>query len=196
MLKYLLGSTSTFNYNERMYGEDTTYIEDITQASKNWMPEGPWWDEPLMDLNEEGKVNIRVWDAGAYKLEFWALRMPDGYWNGYVQINDKDHPLYGIEYTKIEMKVIVHGGLTHSRDNGEGWVFGFDTHHTCDFSPTNRFAKYNPPNGIEEFDFRSPLYRTHEFVLKECWDLATQIDSFREEDIDHGAELITDSDFE
>ena len=197
VLNYLLGATAAYNQKERtMFGQETTYYEDIKKGSEKWLPEGPWWDEPLMDLDENSEIKKRTW-RGKSTYEYWALRMPDGHWNGYMTIFNKDHILYGVDYTKIEMKIIVHGGLTYGRMNDDGsWTYGFDTHHTCDFSPTNPMVKEYIHSEEETYELYSPQYRTHSYVLDECISLCKQIDEFEEKDIDHNAEELMDFDLE
>lgn len=66
-----------------------------------------------------------------------------GAFNGYVCV-PKESKLYGVDYTELEGKIDIHGGLTYSGPfnnflnshttilRGDYWVFGFDTFHFGD----------------------------------------------------------------
>jgi hypothetical protein len=76
-----------------------------------------------------------------------------------------------IEKREIEVVLAfdVHGGLTWSNDhhaNGKpdgNWWFGFDCSHAGDYSP-----KY-------DYNIGGGIYRTQEYVIDECRELAKQL---------------------
>ena len=86
---------------------------------------------------------------------------------GYVGI-PRDHRFWGTEYnTHDELDDIsdnVHGGLTYSREESDGWwYFGFDTSHADDFPP--KIVELLISNGRKDFAFFDCMnYRTWEFV--------------------------------
>lgn len=92
-----------------------------------------------------------------------------GYANGYVAV-PPHHPLYGMDYDKVNELVSVHGGLTYSRPYNEqlvsdaillsedevpadSWIFGFDTMHWGDNlgNCNEAFCKYETINLVEQF---------------------------------------------
>lgn len=58
----------------------------------------------------------------------FKLLPSSGWGNGYVGVT-KESPLYGLDYSKIDENIDVHGGLTYSGKQGNFWLFGFDTLH-------------------------------------------------------------------
>nr|DAO60437.1 MAG TPA: hypothetical protein [Caudoviricetes sp.] len=92
-----------------------------------------------------------------------------GYANGYVAV-PPHHPLYGMDYDKVNELVYVHGGLTYSRPYDEklvsnaillsedevpadSWIFGFDTMHFEDNlgNCSEAFCKSETINLVEQF---------------------------------------------
>jgi hypothetical protein len=101
-----------------------------------------------------------------------------GHLNGYVRI-PKDHIYYKKEYDDIECD--VHGGLTYSRNELEGWWIGFDCAHHEDIVPSMdhffivseemlELRKIYPFSRVWE---RS--YKNIKFVIEECKKLAEQM---------------------
>lgn len=139
------------------------------------------------------------WIDAATGLDCLAVRHPTlGHWCGYVGVME-GHPLYQIGYSQCpqncgewwcehrpEALMSVHGGLTYSDTCQEGdesravchvpasgrpdhvWWFGFDCAHSDDYSP-GLSAK------IGHVRFREEVYRTLEYVKRECADLAGQL---------------------
>lgn len=84
---------------------------------------------------------------------------------GYVELTS-DNKLFGLGYDHINslIKETPHGGLTYSELIGGCWWVGFDCSHSGDLSPA-----FPEMNGI---------YRTKEFVISECQNLAESISLF------------------
>lgn len=60
----------------------------------------------------------------------------------------------------------VHGGITYSEQEDDGYWYGFDCAHSGDLCPASRYA----------FDFGGPSeYRDIEYVKGECASLAAQL---------------------
>ena len=94
------------------------------------------------------------------------VRKAAGHWNGYVEL-PLGHPCYGMDYDEIHDtydNVRVHGGLTYAwRHANDKWVIGFDTFHYWD-------GEEGQPN-----------YRTQEYVMEECENLATQMEQIAQQ---------------
>lgn len=86
---------------------------------------------------------------------------PDlGHLCGYVGV-DKDSGFYQVEYSTMDSRIGVHGGVTFSgtlKDSDLWWI-GYDCAHSCDYT------KFNP----------SGIKRDVGFCTDECEDLARQI---------------------
>lgn len=84
---------------------------------------------------------------------------------GYVLITS-DSQLYGLDYDDIHSKisVSVHGGLTYHGKDEAGWIIGFDCAHAGDLCPA-----------FQNFD---GIYRTKEYVIKECEKLAEEVSNY------------------
>lgn len=91
---------------------------------------------------------------------------------GYVGVG-KDHPAFGKNYQELDDSIDVHRGLTFScdilpgdmRQSAGPWWFGFDCAHAGDFIP---IAPVQP-------DSHLCVYRTMEYVRRECEKLAEQL---------------------
>ena len=153
-----------------------------TIDKSTWAP-GPWQTEP--DLEE--------WTDDATGLTCRIVRIPGrGYLCGYVGV-PPEHPWYGADYgsdpahpgesvwdedspadreNAPDCLINVHGGVTYSGKGvgvNEGqWVFGFDCTHSGDLAPgPSMFGGV----AFEGYD----VYRTLEYVRKECTSLAFQL---------------------
>lgn len=84
---------------------------------------------------------------------------------GYVIITF-DNKLYGLNYDDISSKIncYPHGGLTYANDIDGKWIIGFDCAHAGDLCPA--------------FPYFDGIYRTKEFVIKECEGLAEEVSKF------------------
>lgn len=95
----------------------------------------------------------------------------DSHLCGYVAVR-KGHPMFGKNYDDIPVR--VHWGLTYSshmnEDDKNTWWLGFDCAHAGDLYPPN-VIRYNQIYRGEDCE----LYRTKEFVRKECNSLARQL---------------------
>lgn len=104
-----------------------------------------------------------------------------GNWCGYVGVG-KDHPFFKMDYNnKALADINVHGGLTYARPcmddenlgvchpndgDDERFWFGFDCAHFQDLIPIRTFLDLEPDS--------SRIYRSANFVVDECKDLAEQ----------------------
>lgn len=122
----------------------------------------PWEHEPNREEFEHAGLHCLI------------LRNTEvtGCLNGYVGVQP-GHPTYGNGYD--DMDIEVHGGLTFASE-GDGkrwakgrWWFGFDTAHSCDYSPLlHERCPELPP-------FRDETYRDIEYVRSEVKRLAEQL---------------------
>ncbi len=82
-------------------------------------------------MEDLGYTVEKAWESSGYHCE--VRIMPLGHRCGYVGVK-KQHPLYGIHYDDVPLglHVLVNGGLTYSKREGDLWVFGFDFHHYWD----------------------------------------------------------------
>lgn len=99
-------------------------------------------------------------------LQCAVLKGPLGQLNGYVCIEDRDHPMFGVHY--FDLPLDVHGGCTFSQsslpkgdDSPDGWWIGFDTAHAGDFVPS--------------IPHLGGATRDEQYVMGECEKLARQI---------------------
>lgn len=130
----------------------------------------PWHNEP----------NRVAWRDPATGLPCLILRGPMGALCGYVRV-PRDHALHGKHYQQrgIERRLNAHGGITFSgclrnRRMKRGHWFGFDCAHWCDFVPgLEELAKKLPR--MVGFQQESQVYRTIDFVRRECTSLAAQL---------------------
>ena len=128
---------------------------------KLFFPYRPWEDEP--DHAEWTQ------EVSGYKCRILRNEIT-GSLCGYVGI-PRDHRFWGTEYnTHDELDDIsdnVHGGLTYSREESDGWwYFGFDTNHIDDFAP--KLVEMLIDRGRKDFAFFKCMnYKTWEFVEDE-----------------------------
>lgn len=100
-----------------------------------------------------------------------------GHWCGYVQLPE-NHPW--IKLDGLEINSNVHGGITYSRQEEDGYWVGFDCAHSNDISPsTERFFNTNSNLvGLKEKFPNSFVwersYKNAEYVEAECRGLADQ----------------------
>jgi hypothetical protein len=118
----------------------------------------------------DANLHCIIWADKETGLICAALRQKLlGNWNGYVGVM-KDSFLYGMDYTSIDNETNVHGGLTFAGRMepvtcfGDYWCFGFDTAH---------FHDYVPGLGVPPSSERT--YKSIDFILLECADLAKQL---------------------
>ena len=125
---------------------------------KLFFPYRPWEDEP--DHAEWTQ------EVSGYKCRILRNEIT-GSLCGYVGI-PRDHRFWGTEYnTHDELDDIsdnVHGGLTYSREESDGWwYFGFDTNHIDDFAP--KLVEMLIDRGRKDFAFFKCMnYKTWDFV--------------------------------
>lgn len=125
---------------------------------KLFFPYRPWEDEP--DHAEW------IQEVSGYKCRIMRNEIT-GSLCGYVGI-PRDHRFWGTEYnTHDELDDIsdnVHGGLTYSREESDGWwYFGFDTNHIDDFAP--KLVEMLIDRGRKDFAFFKCMnYKTWDFV--------------------------------
>ena len=125
---------------------------------KLFFPYRPWEDEP--DHAEWTQ------EVSGYKCRIVRNEIT-GSLCGYVGI-PRDHRFWGTEYnTHDELDDIsdnVHGGLTYSREESDGWwYFGFDTNHIDDFAP--KLVEMLIDRGRKDFAFFKCMnYKTWDFV--------------------------------
>jgi len=129
---------------------------------EHFKKEVPWFNEILFDDKTRTHKGIK----------YRVLRMPDGYWNGYVFL-PKGHFLYGKLYYDEEIENLnVHGGITYSNfDYGEGssWMLGFDTSHWYDHAPRDKCRS------LDAFYIAVKNYKTYSYVVKETKKLIKDI---------------------
>ncbi len=111
---------------------------------------------------------------------------------GYISI-PPEHPLYGIDYNKIDIK--VHGGLTYSSlttdypvktEKDTYWV-GFDCAHYGDGKDYDAIIRLNPDKGKQIVEIYSSTWcsteneilRSKLYVLNECRDVVNQITDYK-----------------
>ena len=125
---------------------------------KLFFPYRPWEDEP--DHAEWTQ------EVSGYKCRIKRNEIT-GSLCGYVGI-PREHRFWGTEYnTHDELDDIsdnVHGGLTYSREESDGWwYFGFDTNHIDDFAP--KIVEMLIDRGRKDFAFFKCMnYKTWDFV--------------------------------
>ena len=125
---------------------------------KLFFPYRPWEDEP--DHAEWTQ------EVSGYKCRIMRNEIT-GSLCGYVGI-PREHRFWGTEYnTHDELDDIsdnVHGGLTYSREESDGWwYFGFDTNHIDDFAP--KLVEMLIDRGRKDFAFFKCMnYKTWDFV--------------------------------
>ena len=125
---------------------------------KLFFPYRPWEDEP--DHAEWTQ------EVSGYKCRIMRNEIT-GSLCGYVGI-PREHRFWGTEYnTHDELDDIsdnVHGGLTYSREESDGWwYFGFDTSHADDFPP--KIVEMLIDRGRKDFAFFKCMnYKTWDFV--------------------------------
>lgn len=129
---------------------------------KLFFPIRPWEDEP--DHAEW------VQEPSGYKCRIKRNTIT-GALCGYVGI-PKGHKFWGVGYEGHNEEVDdisdnVHGGLTYSGMDKDGWwYFGFDTNHADDFAP--KIVELLIDRGRKDFAFFKCMnYKTWEFVENE-----------------------------
>lgn len=137
----------------------------------------PWEDEP--DHAEW------VQEPSGYKCRI--KRNPiTGTLCGYVGI-PRDHRFWGEDYngTNEELYAIednVHGGLTYSQEEDDGWwYFGFDTAHHDDFSP--KIVELLISTGRKDLDLKywdSLNYKAWEYVDDQIYWLGKRLWQYNE----------------
>jgi hypothetical protein len=149
-----------------------TYTTRHHDNRENW-PKGPWDNEP----------DKMQWVDEATGRPCLVVRNPLGALCGYVGV-PPSHPLHGKHYHEVDLKEGVHGGLTFSdrcnpgerEDTGichlpepgepdDVWWFGFDCSHGWDITPGMQMT----------MSFPDVVYRTFEYVRRECAALAAQL---------------------
>lgn len=134
----------------------------------------PWEDEP--DHAEWTQ------EVSGYKCRIKRNEIT-GSLCGYVGI-PREHRFWGVDYSSdSELNDIsenVHGGLTYSQAESDGWwYFGFDTSHADDFPP--KIVELLINNGRKDFKFFDCMnYRTWEFVENEIHWLGKRLWQYNE----------------
>jgi len=130
-------------------------------------------------IEQEGdEFDFEVFGFPCYLLRQKSL----GYWCGYVQV-PKDSRLFRKNYycsskselgiSKLEQAIndiSVHGGITFAgerKENDDTWYFGFDCGHAGDLVG----YIFDYPQLSDSTD----TYKTKEFVITECKNLARQL---------------------
>lgn len=133
-------------------------------SRQGWMA-GPWDDEPDYFKWTDEKTGLACMIARA---------SPMGNLCGYVGV-DETHPRFKV--VEFPADLIVHGGITYCGPDEAGylWWLGFDCGHAFDYQP-GLMACLNDTPGFAEADipefFLSGTYRTFDFVLLQCTNLA------------------------
>ena len=141
---------------------------------KLFFPYRPWEDEP--DHAEWTQ------EVSGYKCRILRNEIT-GSLCGYVGI-PREHRFWGTEYnTHDELDDIsdnVHGGLTYSREESDGWwYFGFDTNHIDDFAP--KLVEMLIDRGRKDFAFFKCMnYKTWEFVEDQVFWLGKRLWQYNE----------------
>lgn len=150
-----------------------------TIKRENWGA-GAWENEP----------DKMQWTNRTTGLECLIVRNRVGALCGYVGVPDT-HPYHGKGYDDIEAQ--VHGGLTFAKACQEGppeetichvpepgkpdnlWWFGFDCAHCGDFFPQSNHFAATMPNWPVSVRDRDEIYRTVDYVSRQCRSLAKQL---------------------
>lgn len=119
---------------------------------------------------------------------------PLGHRCGYVGV-DETHPLFKVDYSNLDLNLIVHGGITHSNNNSHYpilqikplWWFGFDCAHYGDAKDWSTLEEKFPSviwKPLWEMDKDHPFFTcavvcTNEYVKQECCRLAEQLESIK-----------------
>lgn len=150
---------------------------EYRNIDKSAWPDGPWQSEP----------DKRQWQDEATSLPCLLKRNPEsGFLCGYVGV-PPGHPAYEQDYSSVD--VSCHGGLTYSdfcmdeEEPGKSichipapgepdrvWWLGFDCGHCYDSQPG--LAQYG---GALARICDHGEYRTVEYVVEECRQLAQQL---------------------
>jgi hypothetical protein len=99
------------------------------------------------------------------------------------------HHTWGEGYAPVSLIFTVHGGLSfsgHFQDDLEHWYFGFDCGHAGDLQPGMLDAHIEP-----EWYHRISVYRTMEFVMGECVQLAEQVAQYGKQAVDEVTQIRT-----
>ena len=120
---------------------------------------------------------LKEWTTAA-GLKAKVVLMSMGSINGYVMSPDK---LVGTDYYGLDIS--VHGGLTYSKKEEDGYWFGFDTAHSGDRFDIERSLKeglisqkiYDTRLDLESRYNSHGIIRTEEYVAAECESLAKQL---------------------
>lgn len=160
---------------------------ELTFIDKSGWGGGPWQAEP-------DKVQ---WTDAATGMPCLVVRGPSyGSLCGYVGVAE-GHPLFGVEYDRVEDDLDVHGGLTYSdfcqeaegaEDHGichvpqpgqpdRVWWFGFDTAHAGDLAPAMEALRRRLPSLklAPRGNLPEEVYRDLTYVQAECARLAEQL---------------------
>ena len=116
-------------------------------------------------LEKEG--NERLLEIDGYDCKILRVRMEySGHLCGYVKIPET-HQLYNLDYDEID--VDVHGGLTYSSEEKDGYWLGFDCAHYDDVTPcvVGSFLYLDM--------FNEGTYKDMKYVEKELMRLVRQI---------------------
>jgi len=97
--------------------------------------------------------------------KFFIAHNTMGYRCGYVLI-PPGHPWFEQYYENIDAD--VHGGLTYSDGNENGWVVGFDCAHY------NDAPDLNLPNILHPITLGPGVVRSQDYVRRECQSLCEQ----------------------
>ena len=93
---------------------------------------------------------------------------------GYVRVPHKS-PLVGMDYSKIDLKIEVHGGLTFSgrpwdekgKEQLDGWWFGFDCAHAGDITFPTLTPELSVREQYRDIDYvRNEVRRLHQQLKK------------------------------
>lgn len=137
----------------------------------------------------DGEPDEISWVDPATGLNCWAIRNPTmGFWCGYVAV-DEGNKYHGIDQGDDELRMFgVHGGVTLTESNEfrdrptpagikNPWWFGFDCGHAQDLSPGMAALIGKRPLLIGKRPLLNDweVYRTVEYVIVECQNLARQL---------------------
>lgn len=175
-------------FEQQWFHEAPQWKEYAQAFTSDPIPEGPW----------DGEPDKAQWVDAATGLDCLAVRNHYGAWCGYVGL-PSTHPLYGTHYSDVT--VTVHGGeLTFSeRCNEEApegygichiplpgrpddvWWLGFDCGHYMDLQPGLAALLESLPDRptVPGSGMFTLVYRTLEYVQRECERLAKQLAEVR-----------------
>jgi hypothetical protein len=135
-----------------------------------WWGNGEWVEEP-----DSAVFNYKNYQCKCVRImalegigEYFG-----GHWCGYICI-PKDHAWYGKERDGIDCN--IHGGITYSEEEEDGFWIGFDCAHAYDMSPSINMImqKRNIPGEKVIISFLNPTYKNLNYVIQECKKLVDQ----------------------